>query len=155
MASRELNKLSFPMRRMAENFLDACGVDPWLLANGIAVLVTCTWRSNAEQDDLYARGRTRPGRIVTRARAGESKHNAVDAAGLPFAEAIDVVPLRHGKPVWGTKGNGIDDDPSDDDSDDLEVWQRVGVIGKECGLKWYGDPDAPFHESPHFQNPAA
>lgn len=42
-------------------------------------------RTFAEQDGLYAKGRTEPGRIVTKARAGESMHNyglATDSAPL-------------------------------------------------------------------------
>lgn len=155
MSSRSLDALSPAMRRLCEVFLANCGQDRWLLTNGIAVLVTCTHRTNAEQDALYAQGRTRPGRIVTRAKGGQSKHNARNVMLRPASEAMDIVPLRHGKPVWGTTGNGIDDDPSDDMRDDLEVWQRIGAIGKAAGLKWYGDPDAKFREFPHFQNPEA
>lgn len=155
MASRDLKDLSHDMQQMAGNFLAVCAADEWLDRNGITVLVTCTYRSGKEQDELYAQGRAKPGRIVTRARAGQSKHNAKNAMGSPAAEAFDVVPLRHGKPVWGTKGNGIDDDPLDDETDDLEVWQRIGAIGKACGLKWYGDPDARFREFPHLENPGA
>ena len=155
MAGRDINQLSYPMRRMALDFLEDCAGDQWMLDHGIKLLVTCTYRNNAEQEELYAQGRTKPGRIVTRARGGQSKHNALDVTGQPAAEALDVVPLRHGKPVWGTGGNGIDDDPTDDDTDDLEIWQRIGAIGKSVGLKWYGDPDASFREFPHFQNPAA
>ena len=155
MASRDINQLSLTMRSLALDFLEDCAGDRWLLDNGIKVLITCTYRSHAEQNELYAQGRTKPGKIVTRAQGGQSKHNAVDSTGQPAAEALDVVPLRYGKPVWGAKGNGIDDDPLDDATDDLEAWQRIGAIGKECGLKWYGDPDASFREFPHFQNPEA
>lgn len=106
-----------------------------------------------EQAALYAQGRTTPGRIVTNAKAGKSYHNRVSAQGSPAAEAFDIVPLRNGKPIWGTTGNGIDEDPSDDDKDDLEVWERVGAHGVAVGLKWYGTPGSPFREFPHFQNP--
>lgn len=63
---------------------------------------------------------------------------------------MDVVPLRFGKPVWGTKGDGIDKNPSDDDKDDLELWQRVGAIGESVGLEWAGRWKR-FPEYPHFQ----
>ena len=154
MTSRKLSDLSSTMQAKAEMFLAACETDDWLRRNGITVLVTCTWRSPAEQDQLYAQGRAAPGRIVTRARGGQSWHNAINAAIQPAAEALDIVPLRHGKPVWGNVGDGIDDDSTDDDVDDLEVWQRIGALGKAAGLNWYGDPDADFREFPHFQNPA-
>lgn len=106
-------------------------------AAGLDVLVTCTYRSNEEQDALYAQGRTTPGRIVTHARAGQSKHNWLED-GKPAALAVDIVPLRSGKLVWGTSGNGIDDDPADDDKDDLELWERVALIAEACGLRWAG-----------------
>lgn len=153
MASKRIEDLSPDMRGLALKFTDGCRNDEWLTANGITVLITCTYRSNDEQEALYAQGRTKPGAIVTRAHGGQSKHNVTDDAGQPASEAIDIVPLRYGKAVWGTKGNGIDDDPLDDGTDDLEVWQRIGAIGKAAGLKWYGDPDASFREFPHFQNP--
>jgi peptidoglycan L-alanyl-D-glutamate endopeptidase CwlK len=155
MASRSLQDLSLTMRACAQAFLHACSIDPWLVAQGINILVICTARSNAEQEELYAQGRTRPGKIVTRARGGQSKHNVLGADGQPAAEALDIVPLRHGKPLWGTAGDGIDDDPSDDERDDLEAWQRIGELGRQAGLKWYGTPGSSFREFPHFQNPAA
>jgi len=124
-----------------------------MLKNGVTILLTCTYRSGEEQDALYAQGRTHPGRVVTNARAGESLHNRTDPHGGPAAEAFDVVPLRHGKPVWGTSGDGIDDDDSDDHTDDLEVWQRVGAHGEAAGLEWAGRWKR-MKEFPHFQRKA-
>lgn len=143
------------MQVLYNKFFDRCRRDPWLLKNGITVLLTCTYRSNEEQAKLFAQGRTAPGRIVTNAKPGKSKHNATLPDGTPAAEAFDVVPLRNGKPVWGTAGDGIDDNEADDAKDDLEVWQRVGEHGVAVGLKWYGTPGSPFTEFPHFQNPEA
>ena len=37
--------------------------------------ITCTNRTNEEQNKLYAIGRTQPGKIVTNAQAGQSPHN--------------------------------------------------------------------------------
>lgn len=153
MASRELRDLSPTMRVLHDKFMTRCRRDTNLLKAGITVLVTCTYRSNDEQARLYAQGRTAPGRIVTRAKPGKSKHNVVDVQGKPHAEAFDVVPLRHGKPIWGTRGDGIDDDPTDDDTDDLEAWQRIGEHAMAVGLKWYGAPGSSFREFPHMQNP--
>ncbi|MBK5230848.1 MAG: M15 family metallopeptidase, partial [Thermoleophilia bacterium] len=81
-------------------------------------------------------------RRVTNARGGDSMHQ--------YGAAFDAVPLRHGKLVWGTRGDGIDDDPTDDDTDDLELWQRLGAIGEACGLEWAGRWKR-FREFPHFQ----
>lgn len=144
--SRLLTDLHPEVRAMCDQFLTECE------HAGLDVLITCTWRSNTEQDALYAQGRTKPGRIVTRAKGGQSSHNFM-LNGVPASLAFDVVPLRHGKLIWGTSGDGVDQDPTDDDTDDLELWQRVGAIGKACGLKWYGDPTASFREYPHLEHP--
>lgn len=119
--SRKLEDLLPQVRSRVEAFLKAAD------EAGIDLLVTSTYRDNASQDALYAQGRTAPGRIVTNAKAGQSYHN--------FRCAVDVVPLRNGKPVWDTK------DP---------VWQTVGRLGKAAGLEWAGDWKR-FKEFPHFQ----
>lgn len=119
--SRDLAELTPPARARAEKFLALAK------AAGIDLLVTSTYRDAASQDALYAQGRTKPGRIVTNARAGQSWHN--------WRCALDVVPLRNGKPVWDVK------DP---------IWQTVGKLGKDAGLEWAGDWKR-FKEFPHFQ----
>ncbi len=119
--SRSLSDLLPPVKSRAEKMIKDC------YAAGIDLLVTSTYRDNASQEALYAQGRTKPGKIVTNARAGQSFHN--------YRCAFDVVPLRNGKPVWDSK------DP---------VWQIIGQIGKKCGLEWAGDWKR-FKEFPHFQ----
>lgn len=114
------------------------------LRQGIDVIITSTYRDHESQAAIYAQGRTKPGRIVTWARPGYSFHN--------YKLAFDYVPVRNGKlPVWGTNGNGVDNDPTDDDTDDLELWQRCGTIGKSFGLEWAGDWPKKKREFPHFQ----
>ena len=140
--SRSLDDLMLPAKIRAQSMLAKCAADPWLVRNGIGILVTSTERDYESQDALYAQGRTKPGKIVTNARGGYSWHN--------FKCAFDVVPTRNGVPVWGTKGDGIDLDPSDDHKDDLEVWQRVAEHGKAAGLEWAGDWKS-FKEFAHFQ----
>jgi peptidoglycan L-alanyl-D-glutamate endopeptidase CwlK len=110
---------------------------------GIDLIITSTYRDAECQNALYAQGRTKPGNKVTNAKAGQSYHQ--------WRVAFDVLPIRNGKPVWGTSGNGIDTDPTDDDKDDLELWQRIGQIGKSLGLEWAGDWKGKFKEFPHFQ----
>lgn len=46
---------------------------------------TCTYRSNEEQTQLYAIGRTLPGKKVTNAKAGESKHNSLPSMAFDIA----------------------------------------------------------------------
>ena len=122
MSSRNLADLRPEVRPLVDKFLAAC------IAAGIDVLVTCVYRSGAEQNALYAQGRTTPGLKVTNAQAGQSAHN--------FGLAIDVVPIVNGKPDW----DGMD-----------PVWQQIGSIGQAAGLEWYGAPGQPFPELPHFQ----
>lgn len=128
MPSRKLEDLAPDVREKAEAFVAKCD------AAGIDLLVTCTWRSDAEQAELYAQGRTKPGRIVTNAQPGQSKHNGKQGE----ARALDVVPLKNGKPVWGTTG------------EDGVLWERVGVIGESCGLSWAGRWKR-MREFPHFE----
>lgn len=98
---------------------------------GIDLLITSTYRSNEEQAALYAQGRTKPGAIVTNARPGDSYHN--------WRCAFDVVPLRNGKPVWGTSGP------------DGDLWRKIGEMGEAVGLEWAGRWGSKFREYPHFQ----
>ena len=118
--SRNLDDLVPPAKQRAEAFIAAAK------AKGIDLLVTSTYRDNESQDALYAQGRTTPGNVVTKAKAGQSWHN--------WRCALDVVPLVNGKAIW--------DDPA--------LWKQVGEIGKSCGLEWAGDW-VTFKEFPHFQ----
>lgn len=97
---------------------------------GFEFLITSTYRDNESQNALYAQGRTLKGAVVTNAKGGQSFHN--------YRVAFDIVPLRNGKPVWGTKGA------------DGKLWEDIAKIGKACGLEWAGDWKT-FVEYPHFQ----
>ncbi len=107
---------------------------PWLIACDdvrLNILIYCTFRSKAEQDELYARGRTKPGKIVTYAKAGESAHQ--------FGLALDFVPMiEGGKPQWTA--------PS-------PLWNRAISLAEKYGLesasKW-----PKFKEWPHVQFPS-
>ena len=64
-------------------------VRQWLdemIQTGIQPLIYCGFRSFEEQNALYAIGRGKPGKIVTKARAGESYHN--------YGLAFDWVPVK-------------------------------------------------------------
>ena len=101
---------------------------------GIRLITTSGLRTFAEQDVLYAKGRTSPGNIVTNARAGESWHNY----GVAFDVAFD---NGSGVPTWeeyDMNDNGIDD------------WDEIGEIGVSIGLEWGGNWKQ-FLDRPHFQ----
>lgn len=95
-----------------------------LLANGIRVVLTCGYRGAAEQDKLYAKGRTAPGVKVTNARGGYSWHN--------FGLAADYAFIVCGKVTW----NG--------------PWPLFGKLARECGLEWGGDFKS-IVDRPHVQ----
>lgn len=124
-ASRDLNDLLPPVLDRANQFIAAC------TAAGIELLVTATYRDFEAQHRLYAQGRSMPGQIVTYADAGDSWHN--------WKRAFDVVPLRNGKPVWGTRGT------------DGALWTQIGQIGESVGLEWGGSWDR-HPDMPHFQD---
>lgn len=97
-------------------------------AQGIYVLITQGFRSIAEQNELYAQGRTKPGKIVTNAKGGYSYHN--------FGLAFDVVIQNaDGSLCWSVAD---------------KRWKTVGAIGKSIGLEWGGDWRK-FPDYPHFQ----
>lgn len=87
--------------------------------------VTQGLRTWAQQDSLYAQGRTDPGKVVTNAPAGHSMHN--------FGLAVDVVPLNP--------------DGSADWNDKDAQWQEVLAKAPSCGLaegaEWRTFPDMP------------
>jgi peptidoglycan L-alanyl-D-glutamate endopeptidase CwlK len=122
--SRKIDDLHPKVAIMCKKFIAECD------KQDIDILITSTYRNGESQAALYAQGRTKPGNIVTNAKAGQSFHN--------WKCAFDVVPLRNGKPVWGTNGK------------DLELWNKVGAIGESVGLEWAGRWKR-FKEFPHFQ----
>lgn len=90
--------------------------------HGVDLLITSGFRSFAEQDALYAQGRTTPGQVVTQAKGGQSFHN--------YGVAFDCVPLIGGKPNW--------------DSPYTVTALEASTIGLEHGDRGYID-------LPHFQ----
>ena len=93
-----------------------------------------TLRTFAEQAELYAQGRSKPGKIVTKAAAGLSFHN--------YGLAIDIVLIIDGKEAsW--------DEKRDFDADGVSDWQEIVHIFKQHGWEWGGDWK--FTDTPHFQ----
>jgi len=92
---------------------------------GIHLKVISGLRTYAEQDALYAKGRTAPGPKVTNARGGYSNHN--------FGIAFDVGVFS------GTRY--LPDSPK---------YKAVGALGMELGLEWGGNWTS-IVDQPHFQ----
>ena len=82
-------------------------------AKGINVKVICGTRTYAEQNKLYAQGRTKPGNVVTKARGGESIHNFGLAFDIGIFSADDKT--YHGE---------------------HRDYKAVGLIGEQRGLEW-------------------
>ena len=153
MASRRLEDLVPEVQEMAKEHILRCA------DAGFELLIYCTLRDEHEQARLYRQSRTKEqvqkkidqltakgfpalarilkdvgpqksGPKVTNAGPGESFHQ--------YRRAYDCVPVVQGKPIWGTGGEGA------------ALWDKVGKLGKKCGLEWAGDWIT-FREFPHFQ----
>lgn len=95
---------------------------------GVQVKIICGTRSYAEQDAIYAQGRTKPGTRVTNARAGYSWHNF----GLAFD--FGVFSTADGRYL----GSGTQ-------------YNKLGSLARSIpGLEWGGDWSS-FKDFPHIQ----
>ena len=109
-----------------------------------------TLRTVAEQDALYAQGRTKlfdaNGKrlgIVTQTKGGQSIHN--------YGLALDIV-LLVDKDGNGTFEAASWDDKTDFDKDRVADWMEVVNILKKNGWTWGGDWTK-FKDKPHFEKP--
>lgn len=105
-------------------------------AIGINIIITQGLRTTAEQNALYAQGRTAPGKIVTNAKGGYSYHNF----GLAFDFAV--TNASGGTVYWDTS--------IDTNKDKAKDWYQVGKLGQKLGLEW-GGAWTGFVDMPHFQ----
>lgn len=93
---------------------------------GVHPFIVQTLRSFEESDALYQKGRTRPGPIITNAKAGQSYHNY--GLALDFALQINNI-LK-----WKVDKN----------------WMIVVECFKEQGFDWGGDWRT-FKDQPHLE----
>lgn len=104
--------------------------------NDITIRIVQGLRTFAEQDDIYAQGRTKPGPKVSNAKAGQSYHN--------YGLAIDFAFL-----IKGT-GEVSWDERKDWDGDKVADWLEVVQIFVKAGWTWGGtfkaNPDTPHFE---------
>jgi len=120
----KLDTLEPEFREKVDKFLAA------LKSANIPVAVVCGRRTIAEQNALFAKGRKSPGPVVTNAKGGSSPHN--------FGLAVDICPLTSaGHCDWNAP---------------FATWQKIGMIGKECGLIWGGEFKS-LHDLPHYEDP--
>lgn len=98
---------------------------------GARPLIVQARRTIAEQDALYAQGRSAPGKVVTMARGGYSWHN--------FGLAVDIVDVA-------ASGNPDAYDESDWAATGYKGWPQIGLgLGLGWGSMWT-HPDMPHVE---------
>jgi peptidoglycan LD-endopeptidase CwlK len=93
--------------------------------NGIKIKIISGHRTYAEQNDLYAQGRTKPGPKITNARGGYSNHNFGIAFDIGVFEGAAYLP-------------------------ESVKYKVVGALGMELGLEWGGNWKT-IVDQPHFQ----
>ena len=113
---RDINALSPVAQKACRAFLAACEKE------GLPVLITETYRSQARQDYLYAQGRTRAGKVVTWTR--NSRHT--------------------GRMAWDICKNVKGQEYAD-----AKFFADCGKIAKRLGITWGGTWDTP--DQPHFE----
>lgn len=114
MPSRSISDLNPSAARKCQQFLALA--NERLRERGLQIFLTCTYRSQVEQDQLYAQGRTKPGPIVTWTR--RSMHSERRAWDVAFKGLKAPVDLYRGH--------------------DAE-WELLGQWAKELAIKWGGD----------------
>ncbi len=120
-SDKRIQSLHPAIRMQATDFIKEANAN----SSGTLIRVAQGYRTYAEQDALYAKGRTAPGKIVTWAKGGESNHN--------FGLAFDIVGIKNGKVEY-----------------DLD-WKSLSTLGKSKGFEWGGDWKKK-KDNPHFEN---
>jgi peptidoglycan L-alanyl-D-glutamate endopeptidase CwlK len=119
----------------------------WWQVNGpFPIVIVYGDRNDKEQAELYAQGRTKPGKIVTHAlRAKDSAHG--------HSGAIDCMPVRELYPNGGVKLVYLGDeaDPVVRAQGRARLKRYVELV-KQHGLE-SGDDFPGLHDGPHAQDP--
>ena len=122
MIMRKIEDLHPELQTAIVNLKKICG------ENGIEIGIGECLRTAAEQDALYAKGRTAPGKIVTNAKG--SSYSSMHQWGIAF----DFY-RNDGRGAY-TNGDGF--------------FEKVGKIGQSLGLEWGGAWKS-LTDLPHFQ----
>lgn len=130
--ARDLNNLHPKVKELAEIFLTKANqlVNP----QGYQIKVISTLRTLAEQKEIYAQGRTKPGKIVSNAIPGRSCHNW----GVAFDVGVfqDKIYCDGGSVEQQRKAE--------------EIHKLISNTAKSIGLFWGGDFTKP-KDYPHYQ----
>ena len=121
---RDISLCHPELQQKAEKLVSACR------GHGLLIGIGECFRTVAEQDALYAKGRTEPGSIVTNAKGSSySSHHQ-----------------------WGTAFDIYRNDGEGAYNDSDGFFSKVGAIGVKIGLEWGGNWRSPV-DKPHFQLP--
>ena len=127
MASSEkrLSTLEPDFKALVEKLLAAAEEE-----TGRRWVVTAGRRTLKEQKDLYAQGRTVPGKVVTKAQPGYSAHN--------YGLAADLAPLKEGSSITIDWNAG------------KMIWQKMADEAVKLGLT-AGFYFKTFYDAPHVE----
>jgi peptidoglycan L-alanyl-D-glutamate endopeptidase CwlK len=120
--AREINQLHPRLQQKVAQLKEAC------IKAGLAIGIGDCYRSSAEQDALYAQGRSTPGNEVTNAKGGYSQHN------------------------WGIAFDFYRNDGTGAYNESGQFFEKVGAVGKSLDLGWGGDWTS-IKDKPHFYLP--
>lgn len=121
---RDISLCHPELQQKAEKLVSACK------GQGLLIGIGECFRTVAEQDALYAKGRTAPGSIVT------------NAKGISYSS-------HH---QWGTAFDIYRNDGTGAYNNNDGFFDLVGTIGVKIGLEWGGNWTSPV-DKPHFQLP--
>lgn len=124
-SEKNMATLHLRAQEFARRFLQAVSSSDELKTQGVSVKIISGTRTYQEQSELFAQGRSKPGRVVTNAGPGRSNHN--------FGVAWDVGLFKGSEYL-----------------DESRLYDVVGAIGKNLGLEWGGDWTS-IIDKPHFQ----
>lgn len=132
-SNKRIATLHPKLREEAQKLFDK--INNEVLTGRAKMRVTRAYATAAEQNALYAQGRTKPGKIVTNARAGYSMHN--------YGLALDFCLIIDGRSAsWDMLG--------DYDKDGKKDWTEIVEVFKKAGWEWSGEWKT-FKEYCHVQ----
>lgn len=121
---RDITQCHPRLQVLAEQLVSTCA------KQGIVIKIGECFRTAAEQDALYAQGRTQPGSIITNAKG--SSYSSYHQWGTAFD-------------IYRADGQGAYNESG-------QFFERVGAIGVSLGLEWGGNWKS-IVDKPHFQLP--
>lgn len=129
---RDINQLHPLARAKALELVQLCR------AGGISIRIGECLRTVAEQEALYAKGRTTGGAIVTNCKG--TSYSSMHQWGVAFDIYLDM----------DVDGDGAKSDDAFNNATGL--FDKVGKMGQSIGLEWGGAWKS-FKDRPHFQLP--